>query len=416
MVSSSTPTKVGGMLPAVDGDVLRVVRDAGTISRADLTRQLGLSRPAVSARLDSLTRLGLIQGTGPGPSTGGRPPSLVRFVPDSAFVIGVDLGATSVDVAIADLSAQPVAHVAMELDVRDGPDKVLGIVCDLIDELLDRPLGNGRRPADVVRGIGIGIPGPVEFELGMAVSPPIMPGWDQFPVREFLAERYGWPVFVDNDANLMAVGEGCAGAGSDVANFLYAKIGTGIGCGVICGGSVYRGQSGSAGDIGHITVRGQAVACHCGNAGCLESVAGGRALGRVARELAESGSSPGLARALAATGALTAADLATAITEADLAAIEAVRAAGTAIGEVLAGLVNFYNPSLVVIGGGVVQIGDLLLAAIRESIYRRSLPLATKNLMVTTGALGGQAGVIGAAATVLAELYRLLPMSRKARG
>jgi predicted NBD/HSP70 family sugar kinase len=238
-----------------------------------------------------------------------------------------------------------------------------------------------------------------------------MPGWDQFPVRDFLVARYDRPVFVDNDVNLMALGEGCAGVGVGVPNFLYVKLGSGIGCGIICNGVVYRGRNGSAGDIGHIAISGQSVVCHCGNTGCLESVAGGRALGLVARELAERGGSPGLARTLAASGTLTAADLATAISQGDRAAVEAVRAAGTAIGEVLAGLVNFYNPALVIIGGGVVNIGDLLLASIRESIYRRSLPLATKDLTVTSGDLGGTAGVIGAAATVLAELYRLLPMA-----
>jgi glucokinase-like ROK family protein len=389
-----------------DGLVLRLVRDAGSISRATLVRASGLSRPTIAARLKSLEAQGLVAEVGTGPSTGGRPPSIVRFAHDAGYVIGVDLGATSADVAISDLTARPIARVSTELDVRDGPDKILGLVCELIDRLLD-----DGPPLASIRGIGIGLPGPVEFASGVPVSPPIMPGWDQFPVRDFLASRYQRPVFVDNDVNLMALGEGCAGVGVGVPNFLYVKLGSGIGCGIICNGAVYRGRNGSAGDIGHIAISGQSVTCHCGNSGCLESVAGGRALGLVARELAERGDSPGLARTLAANGTLTAADLAVAISQGDRAAVEVVRAAGSAIGEVLAGLVNFYNPTLVIIGGGVVNIGDLLLASIRESIYRRSLPLATKDLIVSGGELGGSAGVIGAAATVLAELYRLLPMA-----
>jgi glucokinase-like ROK family protein len=389
-----------------DGMVLRLVRDAGSISRSNLTRAAGLSRPAIATRLRSLEQAGLIEEVGRGPSTGGRPPSIVRFASDAGYVIGVDLGATSADVAISDLAARPVAQASSELDVQDGPEKILGLVCELIDGLLD-----DGPSIHQIRGIGIGLPGPVEFDSGLPVSPPIMPGWDQFPVRQYLVERYQRPVFVDNDVNLMALGEGCAGVGVGVADFLYVKIGSGIGCGVICDRNVYRGRNGSAGDIGHIAVSGRTAACHCGNTGCLESVAGGRALGRAARELAELGSSPGLARVLAANGTLTAFDLGTAISQADLAAVEVVRAAATAIGEVLAGLVNFYNPSLLIIGGGVSNIGDLFLAVIRETIYGRSLPLATKDLVVTGGTLGDRAGVIGAAATVLAELYRLLPMA-----
>jgi predicted NBD/HSP70 family sugar kinase len=391
-----------------DGALLRMIRDAGTLSRAKLARDSGLSRPSIAARLRSLCELGLVEEIGRGPSTGGRPPSIVSFVPDAGYVIGVDLGATSADVAISDLSARPVAHVATELDVRDGPEKILGLVCELIDSLLDSVPDDGPT-LESVRGLGIGLPGPVEFASGLPVSPPIMPGWDQFPVGDFLFDRYQRPVFVDNDVNLMALGEGCAGVGVGVPNFLYVKLGSGIGCGVICEGKVYRGRNGCAGDIGHIAVNGHGVNCHCGNTGCLEAVAGGRALGLAATDLAASGTSPGLARTLEAHGALSAADLAVAISQADLAATELARTAGAAIGDVLAGLVNFYNPSLVIVGGGVANIGDLLLAAIREAVYRRSSPLATKDLVVTGGALGGRAGVIGATATVLDVLYRLLP-------
>jgi glucokinase-like ROK family protein len=406
---TNSPLVLGQYQPevsALEGDILRLIRDAGTISRAELARRSGMSRPVVTARLAELTRKGLLQEVGVGSSTGGRPPTMVRFAREAGFVIGIDLGATSVDVAITDLSARTVARVATDLDVQDGPTKILGLICDLVDGLLD----DGRPGIADIRGIGIGLPGPVEFWSGTAVSPPIMPGWDRFPVRSFLAEKYHRPVFVDNDANVMALGEGSAGVGVDVPDFLFVKIGSGIGCGIICGGSVYRGQNGSAGDIGHIAVRGATVTCRCGNIGCLEAIAGGRALGLAARELALAGNSPELAATLASNGTLSAEDLGSAITRGELGAVDLVRTAASAIGEVLASLVNFYNPSLVAVGGGVANIGDLLLAAIRESIYRRSTPLATRDLVVTKSVLGTEAGITGAAAMVLAQLYRLLPM------
>jgi predicted NBD/HSP70 family sugar kinase len=316
-------------------------------------------------------------------------------------VVGVDLGATSVDVAVATLGAEPVAQYGEPLDVRDGPEPVLRRTSEIIAKLIDE---HGIDDA-LIRGMGIGLPGPVEFSTGRPVSPPIMPGWDRYPVREHFEAGGFDAVYV----NVMALGEGWSGLGAQARNYLWIKLGTGIGCGVMNEGRVYRGANGCAGDIGHIAVSGSQVVCRCGQIGCLEAVAGGYGLSRAAETLAQSGDSPSLARSLAEKGALSASDLAVALAEADLGAIELVRTAGAAIGQVLAGLVNFYNPELVIIGGGVAAIGDLLLASIREAVYRRSVPLATRDIVITGSALGGRAGVIGAAAMVLGERYGLVP-------
>ena len=263
-----------------------------------------------------------------------------------------------------------------------------------------------------LKGVGVGVPGPVEFDTGRPVSPPIMPGWDQFPVRDYFEERYGRPTFVDNDVNLMALGEVWFGVGTPVKNLLWIKLGTGIGCGILSSGHIYRGSNGCAGDIGHIDIGRQERVCRCGNIGCLEAVAGGYALGLAAEELAVSGESPSLSRLLNEQGVLSAMDLGVAVIEGDRASIELIRTAGVAIGAVLAGLVNFYNPEMIVIGGGVAQIGDRLLASIRESVYRRSHPLATRSLVITGSALEGRAGVIGGAAMVLGELYGLATVAQ----
>jgi predicted NBD/HSP70 family sugar kinase len=233
-----------------------------------------------------------------------------------------------------------------------------------------------------------------------------MPGWDGYRVRERFAAR-SVPVWIDNDVNVMALGELTAGCGRGVENFVFVKIGTGIGAGIVVGGRIHRGAQGSAGDVGHIHVQAgeREVTCRCGMNGCLEAFAGGAALGRDAQAAAEAGRSEILLALLDEKGALGAADVALASKHGDPVSVELIKEAGRLIGQMLTGVVNFFNPSLLVIGGGVAGSGDLLLATIRQTIYRRSLPLATRDLIVRPSELDGRAGVIGGATMVANELF-----------
>ena len=232
-----------------------------------------------------------------------------------------------------------------------------------------------------------------------------MPGWDGYSVRERFAAR-GVPVWVDNDVNVMALGELTAGCGRGVDDFVFVKIGTGIGAGIVVGGRIHRGAKGSAGDVGHIHVQaGREVICRCGMSGCLEALAGGAALARDAEAAALEGRSAILRALLEEKGYLDAADVAAASKHGDPVSVELITEAGRLIGQMLTGIVNFFNPSLIVIGGGVAGAGDLLLATIRQAIYRRSLPLATRDLVVRRSALDDRAGVIGAATMAANELF-----------
>jgi predicted NBD/HSP70 family sugar kinase len=223
----------------------------------------------------------------------------------------------------------------------------------------------------------------VEFSTGRPSHPPIMPGWHDYPIPGAFA-RYECPVYVDNDVNVMALGElGVADSADDV---LVVKVGTGIGCGVIVEGRVYRGAQGSAGDIGHIYVArpdGRTVLCRCGNENCLEAIAGGGALLRDA-----------LAAGLPVTSTRQVIELAD---HGDGAAVELVRNSGRTIGTVLAALVNFFNPHRIVMTGGVAQAGLPLLAGIRETVYRRSMPLAARSLEISVSDAPEMSGRIGAA-------------------
>ena len=248
-----------------------------------------------------------------------------------------------------------------------------------------------------LHGIGIGVPGPVSFRDGVPVSPPIMPGWDRYPVRELLTREHNCPVAVDNDVNIMAIGERYGGVAHSVDNLLFVKIGTGVGCGIHINGEVYRGPDGCAGDIGHIQVDSHGPVCACGNVGCLEAIFSGAALARDALAAARSGASPALAERLTANGTVTAKDVADGAAEGDVTCIKLIREGGRRVGTVLATLVSFINPSMIVIGGGVAGLGHVLLAEIRSVVYRRSLPLATGNLPVVLSELGPRAGVVGAA-------------------
>jgi predicted NBD/HSP70 family sugar kinase len=332
----------------------------------------------VSQRVDALVAHGLIQESDDSESTGGRPPRQLRLRTEDNMVMGVDLGATHCRLALMDISGHVLATREDALLISEGPEAVLGHVDrrthDLLGEV-DRPLG-------ALRAIGMGVPGPVEFATGQPNNPPIMPGWNEYPIPEFFTERYGVSVLVDNDVNVMALGEQrIAYPATDY--LMFVKIGTGIGCGIIAGGVLHRGAQGSAGDIGHIRVSGHDDAgCRCGNSACLEAVAGGAAL---ARQLTDHGFE-----------VETGSEVVELVMSGNIQALRLVREAGRVVGEVLAGLVNFFNPEVIVIGGVLSAVHDHLLAGVREVIYRRSLPLATHHLEIVPSRTGADAAALGA--------------------
>jgi glucokinase-like ROK family protein len=382
--------------------VLDEIRFGRSRSRSELVERTGLGRAIVAQRVGELIERGLVTEGEVGPSTGGRPPRRLTFSADGGHVLVADLGATSIDVAITSLDGQILGHHGEPARIEAGPELCL----DRVDVLFESLLRTTQNLPGRLWGIGIAVPGPVEFETGRPISPPIMPGWDGYPIRERFAERYRAPVWIDNDVNVLALGEWRSGIAAGHDNVVVVKIGTGIGAGIIGDGRLHRGAQGSAGDVGHIQVSDDpTVICRCGNLGCLEALAGGEAIGRAGEAAARDGRSPRLRLALDQHGAVTAEDVARAASAGDPVAVGMLQAAGGRVGAMLAGIVNFFNPSLIVIGGGVANSPDQLLAAIRESIYRRSLPLATRELLVRRSSLGGLAGVIGASSMVVDQLF-----------
>ncbi|VTU14284.1 Glucokinase [Variovorax sp. RA8] len=371
-------------------------------SRHAMAERLGFSKSKANALIAGLVDQGLLAEAGLQRSSGGRRAENLQLHEGLGVLVGVDIGATSLDVAVLRPDLSVLAQHAEAADVREGPGAVLARVCVLMRELLGRC---GFGPKQVI-GIGIGVPGPVNFEIGQLVNPPLMPAWDSFSIRDYLREDYSAPVFVDNDVNLMALGE-LWRLKRSLSNFLVIKIGTGIGCGIVCHGEVYRGAAGSAGDVGHICVDQEGPLCHCGNLGCVEAMAAGPAITRMAVHAAEAGESRALAERLRAQGRIDAVDVGQASRAGDAAANAIVQRAGQLIGQMLASIVNFFNPSHVFIGGGITRIGPLFLAALRQSVYHRSLALSTRHLEIQYTPLGAQAGLVGAGVLAMHETLKV---------
>ncbi|WP_049871356.1 ROK family protein [Ramlibacter tataouinensis] len=383
-------------------EVLQTVFWSSASSRHGLAHRLSFSRSKANGLIAGLLDQGLVEEAGLQASSGGRRAETLQLAGGLGVVLGADLGATSLDVAVMRPDLSVIARHAEEADVRAGPGVVLARVRELMRQLL---AGCGLTARQVI-AVGLGVPGPVDFERGQLVEPPLMPEWDSFSIRDYLAEAFGAPVFVDNDVNLMALGE-LWRLQRGLPNFLVIKVGTGIGCGIVCHGEVYRGANGSAGDVGHICVDQAGPRCHCGNLGCVEAMAAAPAISRMAVDAAGSGGSAALAEALRQNGRLTAVDVGQASRNGDAAANAIIQRAGSLIGQMLASVVNFFNPSHVFIGGGVTQIGPLFLASVRQSIYHRSLALSTRHLEIQYTPLGAQAGLVGTGVLAMQEALRL---------
>ncbi|WP_223694183.1 ROK family transcriptional regulator [Leifsonia poae] len=363
--------------------LLSILRDGVPRTRAQLAELTGLARSTIAVRIDSLTATGLVAPAGDDVSTGGRPPARIAFNPSSRVVIAIDLGATHGVVAIADLAANILHSESRRILIADGPEAVLDWALSTARALF----AESKRPIGDLIGVGVGVPGPVEHSTGTPVNPPIMPGWDRFDIPAQVRRTFDVPVLVDNDVNLLALGEH-ATSWPDQSDLLFVKVATGIGAGIINGGRLQRGAQGSAGDLGHVRVPfGTDTPSHGAQDADLEALASG----------------PAIARTLTAIGipATTSDDVVTLARTGNPAVLQAIRQAGRDLGEVVATCVNLLNPSVVVVGGSLSRVGEQLLAGVREVVYQRSTPLATQYLTITQSQAGENGGVLGAAIMVI---------------
>jgi predicted NBD/HSP70 family sugar kinase len=366
--------------PTGVGEMFQLLRDGQPRTRADLAATTGQARSTIAARLDLLVSAGLIGPAGEASSTGGRPPATFAFRPQAKIVLAIDIGESHAHLAVTDLGSSILADAEEPLAIADGPAVVLPLIAGAAKKLIETT----DRTLDDLASVGVGLPGPVDHMTGRPIHPPVMPAWDDVDIPRILGDLLGGPVLVDNDVNLMALGEHRT-AWPSVPNLLFVNVGSGIGSGIIADGQLRRGAQGAAGDLGHIAVA-QAgdVRCGCGNVGCLEAVASGNAIAATLR-----------AHGLEAA---TASDVVALVRAGDVTASQAVRQAGREIGSVLAACVSMLNPSHIVIGGIIADAHQHLIAGIRELVYQRSRPLATQHLRIVTSHNWAQVGVLGASA------------------
>jgi predicted NBD/HSP70 family sugar kinase len=378
-VSQSPETRESGA-PATAGELLELVRTGRASTRSQLRMLTGLSRTAVTARVASLTGAGLLLLGEELASTGGRPPGALVFNKDAAVVLAVAIGRSRSQLAVLDLDGQELASDSRDQEVGVGPAELMPQIVERLRDLL-----RGITPP--VLGIGLSLPGTLDPVRGVSIGSPVLSGWDRVELAPYFADLVQAPLFVANDADVLARSELLGGAGG-LEDVLVVKASTGLALGIVADGRVLSGHLGAAGEIGHTIVDAAGdLPCRCGASGCLETIAGGWAL--VAR-MAESGQPVGHVR-----------DLVALALQGDSFARGLLRDSGRELGEVLAVAINLLNPAAVVIGGDMAAAFDFYVAGVRESVYRRAAPLATRDLRFVPATHGDRAGVVGCAALAL---------------
>lgn len=372
--------------------VLRLIWRERRISRADIARLTGLSRSTVSGIVDELLPTGLIAEVGEGLSRGGRRPIVLEFQSDAFFVLGVEMGAAHVAVALTNLRGEVRAWQERGHPVRTDPEGTRA----LITELCDTALASGRVGLQKLVGIGVAVPSPVDPRNPDALSRIVLPAWGGATGFGMLTSRYGVPHFVDNDANLGALSEHWWGGGRGVDDFAYIKVATGLGSGHVIHGEVYRGSAGVAGEIGHMAIDPGGPPCVCGLRGCLVTFVGAQAIEARAAALLSQFPDSRLGKTSIDIQAIEEAALA-----GDPLALQLTGETAGHLGIAVAGLLNLMNPARVIIGGGLARLGELLLAPLRETVRSRSLVSSVATTEILTSELGPRASAVGAATLVI---------------
>lgn len=387
--------------------VLRLIWREQRISRAEIARRAELSRSTVSEIVGTLLPTGLVSEIGTGPSQGGRRPIVLEFRDDACWILGIELGATHVAVGLTDLRGHVLAWDQRDHPVRDDPAGTRALMIELSDACLERARRSPRR----LVGIGIAVPSPVDPRNPDHLSEVVLPEWNGRSGFDVLKTRYRAPVFVDNDANMGALAEGWWGAGRGVEDFAYIKLATGVGSGHVVRGEIYGGATGVAGEIGHMAIDPHGELCVCGLRGCLATFVGTQALVARARALLAEHPDSVLAGRNPTITSIEDAALA-----GDPLAIRLAREAAEYLGIAVAGMLNLMNPSMVILGGGLVRLGELLLEPLRETIDRRTLVSSVAASGIRMSELGPRAVAIGAATKVLKEALadsRLFPAAAR---
>ncbi|MBA3532573.1 MAG: ROK family transcriptional regulator [Ardenticatenales bacterium] len=378
--------------------VLDMIREAGTISRVDIARAAQLSRSTITNVVNELLPTDLIHESGTVSSVVGRRPILLEFNYDARALLGVDMGASHLTVVAMNLGGRVLAIRRESFPVLTNPDQSIAEIQRLLREVQ----AEAGYDQEKTWGIGIAVPSPLEGEKLDRLSPIIMSHWIGVDLKREIRAAMRLPVFVDNDANMGALAEKWWGHGREVHNLAFIKVATGVGCGLIINDTIYRGEGGTAGEIGHTSIDVNGPLCRCGLRGCLEAMTGVPAiLAAVQAELDNGRPS------LLAGKAVTVADVVAAARAGDPMPIEVIQRAGRYLGLAIANLLNLVNPGLIVLGGSVTEAGDMLLSPLRQTVRERSFAKSNAEATITMSRLGEDAVAVGAATLVIQQLLHV---------
>jgi len=372
---------------ANSGEILSLIANGAANSRSAILEASGLSRVTVTQRLNALLAVGLVRETEQTLPSGGRPTRVLAIREGAGILLVANIGETHIHLAAMDLLPSIVCQTTIEMSRQDPPAETLRKIHEAFQSLLaDAAVANR-----ILCGVSLSLPTPVDFKRGCVVGPSVLPGWDEFDIKTWMHGFYDAPIYVENDVNLMTIYEHRRNFPS-IDDMFFIKAGTGIGSGIVAGGKIYRGAQGAAGDIGHVQFSSSdSPLCRCGKLGCVEARAGGWAIARDLKKLDFQ--------------AENARDVVRLVEANTPEAIMMVRTAGQTIGEVASDVVSILNPSLIVVGGTLARTGEYLLSGIRQLVYQRCLPLATRELSIVLADPHPDSALFGAAHLVLDDIF-----------
>ena len=381
--------------------ILSYFANTGNASIPNISKELTISVPKVTAVVSELIRDGLVQDYGKIESTGGRKPNLYGVVPDSAFFIGVDVKQSHVNIGLLNLQKTLVTVTENLAYQLDNTPESLAQLCRHINEFVDAL----SVPREKILGIGLNLSGRINYATGYSYS---FFFFDERPLSEIIQSKVGIRVFLENDTRAMAYGEFSAGVVGQERNVLFLNLDYGIGVGILIDGQLYYGKSGYAGELGHIPIFDNELLCHCGKKGCLETEGSGWALIRMFRDKLRRGSTSLLPRPNSSVNDITMDEIIQAARQDDVLAIELIAHAGESLGRGIAFLINVFNPELVILGGSMAATGEYLMLPLKMAINTHSLSLVNNDTQIKLSALGEHAGIVGACLLVRDRVLALI--------
>ena len=385
-------------------NILNLIYNSKTISRAEATRLSGISAPTVSRIVDGFIKDGLIEEIGLGKSTGGRRPKLLKMADSNNYIIGIDVGTTNIYGVLADLNAHIIHEEKRPTKLEEGFYRIMDQTAEIIEILIQKAAENKKR----LCGIGMAVAGLINKQRNIVEFSPNF-HWHDVDILGSLGKRFKIPIFFDNVTRVMALGEMCYGVGKIYKNFIFINIGYGIGAGIILDGQPLFGSLGMAGEFGHITIeKDSKIQCDCGNFGCLEALASGQGIARTARNALKTGAQSILLEMCQGDIQKVSAEMvANAAKKGDVLAWNIFKQAAEYIGIGISALINLFNPEAVILGGGVTQAGEILFDTVRKTINARALTRSSRGVALLPATFGLKAAAMGAVSLVMNKLLNL---------